>query len=170
MRTATPWPNVDSVDVTVKGVGGHGAYPQLAKDPIVLAARIVTALQTLVAREVDPLESGVVTVGSFIGGTKHNIIPEEAKLQLTVRSYTPEVRKLLLDGIARIATGRGDRRGHAGRSDAGDDPAHRVHAGDAQHPAAHQSAWPAVQGPLRRGPREAVARADGRRGLQPLQP
>ncbi|TVV70411.1 amidohydrolase [Sphingomonas solaris] len=97
--------NVDSVDVLVKGVGGHGAYPQLAKDPIVLAARIVTTLQTLVSREVDPLESGVVTVGSIHGGSKHNIIPEEARLQITVRSYTPEVRKLLLDGIARIARG-----------------------------------------------------------------
>jgi hippurate hydrolase len=97
--------NVDSVDVTIKGVGGHGAYPQLARDPVVLAARIVTALQTLVAREVDPLESGVVTVGSFQAGTKHNIIPDEARLQLTVRSYTPEVRKILLDGIARIARG-----------------------------------------------------------------
>ncbi|MDX3883300.1 MAG: amidohydrolase [Sphingomonas sp.] len=97
--------NVDTVDLTVKGIGGHGAYPQLAKDPIVLAARIVTALQTLVSREIDPLESGVVTVGSFIGGTKHNIIPDEVKLQLTVRSYTPEVRKALLDGIIRIAKG-----------------------------------------------------------------
>jgi hippurate hydrolase len=97
--------NADSVDLVVKGVGGHGAYPQLARDPIVLASRIVTALQTLVAREIDPMESGVVTVGSFVGGTKHNIIPDEAKLQLTVRSYTPEVRKLLLDGIARIAKG-----------------------------------------------------------------
>lgn len=97
--------NVDSVDLVVKGVGGHGAYPQLAKDPIVLAARIVTALQTLVAREVDPLESGVVTVGSLHAGTKHNIIPHEAKLQITVRSYTPEVRRILLDGIARIARG-----------------------------------------------------------------
>lgn len=97
--------NVDSVDVTVKGVGGHGAYPHRARDPIVLGSRIVTALQTLVAREVDPLESGVVTVGSFIGGTKHNIIPDEVKLQLTVRSHTVEVRKILLDGIARIAKG-----------------------------------------------------------------
>ena len=97
--------NVDSVDLLVRGVGGHGAYPQLTKDPIVLAARIVTALQTLVSREIDPLESGVVTVGSFIGGTKHNIIPDDAKLQITVRSYTPEVRKILLDGIARIARG-----------------------------------------------------------------
>jgi hippurate hydrolase len=97
--------NVDSVNLTVKGIGGHGAYPQLAKDPIVLAARIVTSLQTLVSREIDPLESGVVTVGSFIAGTKHNIIPDEAKLQITVRSYTPEVRKILLEGIARIAKG-----------------------------------------------------------------
>ncbi len=97
--------NVDSVDVLVKGVGGHGAYPQLAKDPIVLAARIVGALQTLVSREIDPLESGVVTVGSFHGGSKHNIIPDEATMQITVRSYTPEVRKTLLDGIARIAKG-----------------------------------------------------------------
>ena len=97
--------NVDSIDLTVKGVGGHGAYPQLAKDPIVLAARIVTSLQTLVSREIDPLESGVVTVGSFLGGSKHNIIPDEVKLQITVRSYTPEVRKTLLDGVARIARG-----------------------------------------------------------------
>jgi amidohydrolase len=97
--------NVDSVDLTVRGVGGHGAYPQLARDPIVLAAHIVTALQTLVSREIDPMESGVVTVGSIVGGTKRNVIPDEVKLQLTVRSYTPEVRKTLLDGIARIAKG-----------------------------------------------------------------
>ena len=63
------------------------------------------ALQTLVSRENNPLDPAVVTVGSFHAGTKHNIIPDEAKLQLTVRSYTPEVRKLLLDGIARIARG-----------------------------------------------------------------
>lgn len=99
--------NVDSVDILVKGVGGHGAYPHLAKDPIVLGSRIVTTLQTLISRETDPLESGVVTVGSFQAGTKHNIIPPEAKLQITVRSYTPEVRAHLLDGIARIAKGEG---------------------------------------------------------------
>ena len=97
--------NVDSVDVLVKGVGGHGAYPQATKDPIVLASRIVTSLQTLVSRETSPLDSAVVTVGSFHAGAKHNIIPDEAKLQLTVRSYTDEVRKKLLDGIARIAKG-----------------------------------------------------------------
>jgi amidohydrolase len=97
--------NVDSVDISVKGVGGHGAYPQTTKDPIVLAARIVTTLQTLVSRENDPANPAVVTVGSFQAGAKHNIISDEARLQLTVRSYTPEVRKLLLDGIRRIARG-----------------------------------------------------------------
>ena len=97
--------NVDSVDILVKGVGGHGAYPQSTKDPIVLGSRIVTTLQTLVSRENDPSQPAVVTVGSFLAGAKHNIISDEARLQLTVRSYTPEVRKLLLDGIRRIARG-----------------------------------------------------------------
>ncbi|HVM22417.1 MAG TPA: amidohydrolase [Sphingomicrobium sp.] len=97
--------NVDSVDITVRGLGGHGAYPHTTKDPIVLASRIVTALQTLVSRENNPLDPAVVTVGSFQGGAKHNIVPDEARLQLTVRSYKPEVRKLLLDGIQRIVRG-----------------------------------------------------------------
>ena len=97
--------NVDSIDIDVKGVGGHGAYPQNTKDPIVLASRIVVALQTLVSRENDPQQPAVVTVGSFHSGTKHNVIPEDAKLQISVRSFTPGVRKLMLDGIARIARG-----------------------------------------------------------------
>jgi hippurate hydrolase len=97
--------NIDSVDIDVKGVGGHGAYPQASKDPIVLASRIVTSLQTLISRENDPQNPAVVTVGSFHAGTKRNIIPDDAKLQLTVRSYSPETRKLLLDGIKRIAEG-----------------------------------------------------------------
>ena len=97
--------NVDSVDIDVRGVGGHGAYPQTTRDPIVLASRMVVALQTLVSRENSPFDPAVVTVGSFQGGTKHNIIPDDVKLQLTVRSYTPEVRKKLLDGIGRIARG-----------------------------------------------------------------
>lgn len=96
---------VDSVDIIVKGVGGHGAAPATTKDPIVLAARIVTTLQTLAAREIDPQDAVVVTVGSIHGGTKHNIIPSEVKLQLTVRSYSPETRTKLLDGIRRIARG-----------------------------------------------------------------
>jgi len=95
--------NVDSVDVTIFGRGGHGAYPHMTIDPIVIAARTVVALQTLVARENDPLDPAVITVGSFHGGTKHNIIPDEAKLQLTVRSYKDDVRKRLLAGIERIA-------------------------------------------------------------------
>ncbi len=97
--------NVDSVNITVKGIGGHGAYPHTTKDPIVLASAIVMRLQTLVSREMSPLDPGVVTVGSFLAGAKHNIISDEAKLQLTVRSYSDANRKLLLDGIARIARG-----------------------------------------------------------------
>lgn len=105
IRSGPTFASVDSVDILVKGVGGHGAYPATTKDPIVLGARIVSALQTIVAREVDPLDSAVVTVGSFQGGTRHNIIPDSALLLLTVRSYTPAVRKQLLDSIARIAKG-----------------------------------------------------------------
>ncbi|MEE4278231.1 MAG: amidohydrolase [Halieaceae bacterium] len=95
--------NVDSVDVTLHGVGGHGAYPHTAKDPIVLAAAVIMDLQTLVSREIHPIEPGVVTVGSMHAGTKHNIIPDRADLQLTVRSYSDEVREHLLAGIERIA-------------------------------------------------------------------
>ncbi|HET6630653.1 MAG TPA: amidohydrolase [Woeseiaceae bacterium] len=95
--------NVDSVDIYVKGIGGHGAAPHQAKDPIALSAYLITALQTLVSRELNPLEPGVVTVGAIHGGTKHNIIPNEVHLQLTVRSYTDEARQKLLDGIRRIA-------------------------------------------------------------------
>lgn len=97
--------NVDSVDIQVRGVGGHGAYPQTTRDPIVLASRIVGTLQTLVSREVDPQDAAVVTVGSFHAGAKHNIISDEARLQLTVRSYSDETRRHLLDGIARMARG-----------------------------------------------------------------
>lgn len=95
--------NVDSVDIVVKGKGGHGSAPHTTIDPIVIAARIVVDLQTLVSRELDPLDSGVVTVGSFHAGSKHNIIPAEAKLQITVRSFKDSTRKHLLEGIHRIA-------------------------------------------------------------------
>lgn len=97
--------NVDSVNVTVRGVGGHGAWPHTAKDPIVLAAQTVLALQTIVSRETAPIEPAVVTVGSIHGGTKHNIIPDEVKLQLTLRSYSDEVRKHTLEAIHRITRG-----------------------------------------------------------------
>ena len=95
--------SVDSVDVTLYGKGGHGAYPHTTVDPVVMAARTILSLQTLVSREKSPLEPAVVTVGSIHGGTKHNIIPDDVRLQLTVRTYKPEVRKALLAGIERIA-------------------------------------------------------------------
>lgn len=94
--------NVDSVDITIYGKGGHGSAPHTTVDPIVIAARTVLALQTIISREKDPMEPGVITVGSFQAGTKHNIISDEAKLQITVRSYAPAVRKQLLAGIVRI--------------------------------------------------------------------
>ena len=94
--------NVDTVDVVIYGKGGHGAYPQNAIDPVVIAARTVVALQTIVARENNPLDPAVITVGSIHGGTKHNIIPEEVKLELTVRSYKEDVRARLLAAIARV--------------------------------------------------------------------
>jgi hippurate hydrolase len=94
--------NVDSVDVTIFGRGGHGSRPESTVDPIVIAARTVVALQTIVARENSPFAPAVVTVGSIHGGTKHNIIPDEVKLQITVRSYEPEVRRRLLAAIERI--------------------------------------------------------------------
>ncbi len=95
--------NVDTVDITVRGKGGHGSAPQTTIDPIVLAARIVLDLQTLVSRETNPADPAVVTVGSIHGGTKHNIIPAEVKLQLTVRTLKDEVRQHILEGIQRIA-------------------------------------------------------------------
>jgi hippurate hydrolase len=98
--------NVDSVDITIHGIGGHGAYPHKTKDPIVLAAQVVLALQTIVSRELEPGEPGVVTVGSIQGGSKHNIISDEVRLQLTVRSYTDAARQQLLEAIRRIVRGQ----------------------------------------------------------------
>lgn len=94
-----------SMDMVVKGIGGHGAYPATTKDPVALAARIVTALQPLISRENDPFQPAVITVGSIHGGTKHNIIPDEVTLQLTIRSYDAGQQQRLLDGIARVARG-----------------------------------------------------------------
>lgn len=95
----------DSVDITVRGVGGHGAAPQAGKDPILIASEIVVALQTVVSREMDPQVPTVVTVGTFHAGTKNNIIPDEAKLQLTVRTMSPQHREKVLASIARIVNG-----------------------------------------------------------------
>jgi hippurate hydrolase len=97
--------NVDSVDVVIRGVGGHGAMPHMGKDPVVIAAQVVLALQTIDSREIDPVQPVVVTVGSIHGGTKHNVIPDEVVMQLTVRSYTDEVREKTLKAIERIAKG-----------------------------------------------------------------
>ncbi len=103
----SPFAGADTVDITIHGVGAHGASPHAGKDPIVLGAQIVMALQTLVARELPPRDPGVVTVGSFHSGTKHNIISDKAVLQLTVRNTSLETRKTLLDGIKRIAENMG---------------------------------------------------------------
>ena len=100
--------NVDSVDITVKGVGGHGAYPHTTRDPVLVASHIVVALQSLVSRNTNPQDSAVVTVGSFKAGAKHNIISDEATLLLTVRSYDDSTRQMLLDGIERIAKAQAD--------------------------------------------------------------
>lgn len=97
--------NVDTIDIRIRGVGGHGAYPHLAKDPVVLAAQTILALQTLVSREKPAGEPAVLTVGSIHGGTKHNIISDEVKLQLTLRSYTDAVRTNLIAGIERVTRG-----------------------------------------------------------------
>ncbi|REL28943.1 amidohydrolase [Thalassotalea euphylliae] len=97
--------NVDSVDIRVKGQGGHGAYPHKTKDPVVIAAGIIMQLQTIVSREISPLESSVITVGSIHGGTKHNIIGNAVDLQLTVRSYSDSSRDYLLKRIKEISEG-----------------------------------------------------------------
>lgn len=104
---SSPYAGADAVDIIVHGVGAHGASPHRGKDPILLGAQIVLALQTLVSRELPPRDPGVVTVGSFHAGAKHNIISDRAVLQLTVRNTSLETRKLLLDGIKRIAENLG---------------------------------------------------------------
>ena len=103
----SPYAGADTVDIIIHGVGAHGASPHAGKDPIVLGSQIVLALQTLVARELPPRDPGVVTVGSFHSGTKHNIISDKAILQLTVRNTNQDTRNLLLDGIKRIAENMG---------------------------------------------------------------
>ena len=97
--------NSTAVDITVRGIGGHGSRPEATKDPIVLASQIILALQTIVSRELGPLDPAVVTVGSIHGGTRPNIISDEVKLQLTIRSYKEEVRQKILASIERIARG-----------------------------------------------------------------
>ena len=96
---------VNSADITVFGEGGHGAMPHTTVDPVLLASRIVVDLQTIVSREIDPVSPAVVTVGSIHGGSKHNIIPEEVKLQLTLRFFTDEVYGQIKEALPRITSG-----------------------------------------------------------------
>ena len=95
----------DSVDIIVRGVGAHGASPHKGIDPILVASQIVVSLQSVVSRSIAPLEAGVITVGAFNGGFKHNIISDRVDMQLTVRSDSPEIREQLLDGIDRVVEG-----------------------------------------------------------------
>ena len=94
-----------SIDIQIRGIGGHGSAPETTKDPVVMAAQVVMALQTIISRENSPLDPAVVTVGSIHGGTRYNIIPDEVNLQLTVRTYKPEVRQRILASIERIVKG-----------------------------------------------------------------
>ena len=94
-----------SIDIKIRGVGGHGSAPETTKDPVVVAAQVVMALQTIVSREKSALDPAVVTVGSIHGGTRYNIIPDEVDLQLTVRAYKEDVRKKVLASIERIVKG-----------------------------------------------------------------
>ena len=107
MEPGLNYSSSDSVDIVVHGVGAHGASPHMGKDPIVMGAEIIMALQTLVSREISPLKPGVVTVGAFHSGLKHNIISDRAEMQLTVRSDDEETRQKLLEGIKRIAVNVG---------------------------------------------------------------
>ncbi len=101
----SPYAGADTVDIIVHGIGAHGASPHQGKDPIMIGTQIVSNLQTIISRELAPRDSGVITVGAFHSGTKHNIISDKAHLQLTVRSLNPRVRKQLLDAIERVAIG-----------------------------------------------------------------
>jgi amidohydrolase len=107
VTNASPYSGADTIDIIVHGIGSHGATPHQGIDPIVLGSQIVIALQSIISRDLAPRESGVITVGSFHGGTKHNIIPDEARLQLTVRNDSFETRATLLEGIERIAKNLG---------------------------------------------------------------
>jgi len=94
--------NIDMIDITIRGIGAHGARPHQGRDPIVVSAQVINALQTVVSREINPVDPGVVTVGSIHGGSKHNIIPDKVELQLTVRTFSDEVREKILEAIERI--------------------------------------------------------------------
>ncbi len=112
--TDSPYSGADTVDIFITGVGAHGASPHRGIDPIVLGSQIVLGLQTIISRNMPPRRPGVITVGAFHSGTKHNIIPDQAHLQLTVRSESSDDRQLLLDGIRRVAENLGRAAGLSG--------------------------------------------------------
>jgi hippurate hydrolase len=105
VRPASAQASSTSVDVTIRGIGGHGAFPNAGRDPIVLAALYILQIQTIVSREEDPQAPTVVTVGDIHGGTKRNIIPDEVKLELTVRTFSEKSRQVVLEGLRQMAIG-----------------------------------------------------------------
>jgi len=105
LTSGPAWASATSVDVIVRGVGGHGSRPDFGKDPIVMSAAFIMQLQTIVSRRVDPRDPAVVTVGDIHGGTKRNIIPDEVKMELSTRAFSAEARQIILDGIRRSAQG-----------------------------------------------------------------
>ena len=153
-----------AVDVTIRGKGGHGAAPHTTVDPIVLAALVVVDLQTIVSREVNPTQPCVVTVGSIHGGTRSNIIPDEVKLQLSLRAYREDVRTSLIDGIKRRLSGlaRAHRAPEPLVRDRRDDPA------DGQHARTGRAGRPCVPEGARRRERQGGRPRDGGRGLRAL--
>ena len=105
MATGPALASATSIDVTIRGISGHGAIPQMAKDPVVMAAEFIMQLQTIVSRQEDPSSPTVLTVGDIHGGTRRNIIPSEVKMELTTRSFTEQAREIVLDGVRRTAKG-----------------------------------------------------------------
>jgi hippurate hydrolase len=105
LTTGPATSSASSIDVTIRGVGGHGAFPQATKDPVVMAAEFIMQLQTIVSRQENPNDPAVVTVGDIHGGTKRNIIPNEVKMELTARAFSERAREIILDGIRRTARG-----------------------------------------------------------------
>lgn len=159
--------NVDSVDITIHGRGGHGSRPESTIDPIVAAAHVITALQTIVSRRVPPGEPAVVTVGSIHAGSKHNIIPDQAALQLTVRSYTEETRRLLLDAIREVTTSTCKAHGCERDPDVRMRDGEFTPAGynDPELTEAAGAGFPEI---IRSGPCREAEATHGRRGFRPL--
>jgi metal-dependent amidase/aminoacylase/carboxypeptidase family protein len=155
--------NVDRVEITVRGKGGHGARPHKTIDPIVLAARLILDLQTLVSRETSALEPAVVTVGPIHGGTEHNIIPDEVKLKLTVRSTGDAVRKHLLVGIKRKAEAAA--LGAEAPPSPGQVRPRRLHSGLTQRPPVGAADGDRLPGGVRTGQGGGAAARHGRGGL-----